>query len=130
MLGLPILAFGVFGLFQVMPDPQGFLVKPEGGGLSPDGTKFMLTLWDSGFAMLTVCITHALAGALVLVNRYVPLALAIHLPVSLQMTLFHIVLDPKTGPAAFMILALNMFLIWVHRESYRRLLVAKAPVNV
>lgn len=82
-------------------------------------------MWNSGFLMPTVCLAHAVAGILLLGNRFVPLALMLHLPVSLQMVLFHLSLDPRTGAIAYLILTLNVFLIWVHQESFSALLQAR-----
>ena len=79
-------------------------------------------MWDSGFIMPTVCATHFAAGVLLLFNRWVPLALALHLPVTIQMNLLHLFLDPKTGGIAYLVLGLNAFLLWVYRQSFAGLL--------
>lgn len=79
--------------------------------------------------MHMVCALHAVTGATLLINRYVPLGLAIHLPVSIQMTLFHIVHDPATGFMAYLILGLNLFLMFAYREAYNPLLRAKHTLS-
>ena len=123
LLGLPLAAFGGIGLVMVFPDPHAAWENQE--AFSGEAKALILAMWDSGFLMPAVCATHLLAGLLLLVNRFVPLALAAHLPVSIQMVLFHLFLDPGTGAIAYMVLALNIFLIGAYREAYRDLLIAK-----
>ncbi|MEM7234598.1 MAG: hypothetical protein AAF517_20635 [Planctomycetota bacterium] len=123
LFGLPLFGFGLMGLIVVRPDPAAFLNQPD--GFSPEGTKLMLALWESGFLMLSVCLAHIVSGGLVLVGRFVPLALVLHLPISVLMVLFHLVLDPRSGGGAYLILPLNLFLLYVHRASFRPLLTPK-----
>lgn len=124
LLALPLTLFGLIGLVSIMPDPQAWWEKQE--GFSPAATAFLLAMWDSGFLMHTVVVTHLVCGVLLLTNWYTPLALAVHLPVSIQMTLFHLFLDPGTGAIAYFVLLLNVSAMAWHRESYSRLLEAKA----
>ena len=123
LLGLPLVAFGGMGLLIVMPDPHAAWENQE--GFSPEATEFILAMWDSGFLMPSVAAIHLVAGLLILCNRLVPLALVIHLPVSIQMVLFHLFLDVKTGVLAYAILALNVLLMVWYRQSYRDLLIPR-----
>jgi hypothetical protein len=128
LLGLSLCAFGAMGLLIVMPDPHAFWVKQE--GFAPESEALILTMWDTGFLMHSVAVTHLVAGLMILFNRFVPLALVIHLPVSIQMTLFHLFLDPGTGMIAYLVLVLNLLLMIAHRAAYRGLLVARTDQTV
>ena len=124
LFGLPLAVFGAMGIIMVMPDPLAAWETQE--GFSPEATKMILVMWESGFLMHTVVIMHVVAVLLVLLNRFVPLALVLHVPVTIQMVLFHCVLEPETGGIAYLLLLLNVFLLLMYRDSYRGLLVAKA----
>ena len=120
LMGLPLLLFGANAFIGFMPMPNE--VSPEEGGFSLPAFTVLNQLWDSGFIMHSVCVAHVLAGAALLVNRFVPLALAIHLPVSLMMSLFHVALEPATGIMAYAILVLNVILMVAYRDAYVALL--------
>lgn len=120
LFGLPLVGFGLIGIITVMPDPQAAWENQD--GFSPKATELILAMWESGYLMHTVAATHLFAGFFVIINRFVPLALAVHLPVSIQMGLFHLFLDPATGVFAFLVLAFNIALIVIYRDSYRELL--------
>ena len=79
LLGLPLALFGGMGLVVIMPDPHAAWENQE--GFSPAATDLLLTLWDTGFLMHSVVLTHLVAGVLIILNRFVPLALAVHLPI-------------------------------------------------
>ena len=127
LLGLPLVLFGAFGFIVVMPDPKAIWENAE--GFDPDAAALLLTMWDSGFLMQSVTLTHLAAGIFILLNRFVPLALLVHLPVSLQMTLFHLCLDPATGAIAYGVLALNLGLLYCYRNSLSPLLEPIVEIN-
>lgn len=123
LFGAPLAGFGAMGLIKVMPDPHAAWKDQE--GFSEEATDLLLTLWDSGFIMPLVCAVHVLVGVLVLANRFVPLALALHLPISLNMVLFHLFLDPGSGLFAYVLMVLNIALLGVRREAFRSLFRAR-----
>ena len=55
------------GLVKIMPDPHAFWENQE--GFSPEATSLILAMWDSGFLMHTVAVTHLVAGVLIIVNN-------------------------------------------------------------
>ncbi|MCB9898139.1 MAG: DoxX family protein [Planctomycetes bacterium] len=123
LLGVPLVVFGAAGLFTVLPDPHAAWEGND--AFAPAAKDLLLALWDSGFLMTSVCVVHLLAGLLLLGNRFVPLALAMHLPVSVEMTLFHLTLDPGTGAMAYAVLLLNLVLIVAYRGAYAGLRTAR-----
>lgn len=126
LMGLPLLVFGAAGIFQFMPIPA--TMPQEESGFPPDAHAFLKHLWDTRF-MHTSCLAHMVAGGLLLANRFVPLALAIHLPVSILMVQFHVVLDLRSGFGAGLILVLNLLLILAHRKSYSALLTPRVALG-
>jgi len=66
--------------------------------------------------------TQTLGGALLLVNRFVPLALALLAPVVVNIILFHLFLAPSGLPIATVVLVLELFLAWSHRAAFRSML--------
>ena len=116
VLGLLFLASGVAGL--VMPTPP----------LPPDATPGMVALFTglSGSFLLTlVKLTEVAVGALLLANRFVPLALVVLAPVTVNIVLVHLLLAPSGLPIALVVLALHLFLGWSYRGAFRGVLGAK-----
>jgi hypothetical protein len=69
--------------------------------------------------------TQALAGALLIVGLYVPLALALLAPILVNIFLFHIFLAPDGIPLAIIVVAIEVFLVWAYRDSYAPMLRAR-----
>ena len=73
-----------------------------------------------------------IAGILLLVGRFVPLALVILGPILVNILLFHLFLDPTHLPTAipgFVCVLLELFLIWAYRLSFRGLFDAAPEVS-
>jgi putative oxidoreductase len=115
LLGLMLVVFGLNKFLQFMPMPP----MPDAAG------EFMGALMKSGYIMVIVAIVEIVGGALLLVNKYQPLILVILFPILLNAFLFHLFLDPAgIGGAAFAI-AMNIFLFFANKESYKSLLNTK-----
>ncbi|WP_415908044.1 hypothetical protein [Oleiharenicola sp. Vm1] len=65
-------------------------------------------------------------GALLLLNRFVPLALVILAPIILNIVLVHASMAPSGLPVATVVLVLELYLAWVHRRAYAPLLAARS----
>lgn len=65
---------------------------------------------------------EVIAGVLLLSNRFVPLALALLAPVVVGITGFHLTLSPASGAAAYLVLALELYLAWAYREAFKPML--------
>ena len=70
--------------------------------------------------------TQLLVGVLLLLNRCVPLALALLAPVVVNIVAFHIFLAPSGLGLALVVLALELYLAWAYRSSYRSMLNPRA----
>ena len=70
--------------------------------------------------------TQLLVGVLLLLNRFVPLALVLIMPVLVNIIAFHIFLAPSgIGPGA-VLMALELYLAWAYRRAYLPMLAARA----
>jgi uncharacterized membrane protein YphA (DoxX/SURF4 family) len=124
LMGLMFLVFGLNGFLHFIPTPK---TMPEGvtaflGGLSATGYMFPLIFG-----------TQALVGALLLANRFVPLALALIAPVIVNIVAFHAFLDRSGAVMAGVVLGLELYLAWAYRKAYLPMLAVRvkpgAPMN-
>ena len=118
LLGLIFFVFGLNGFFLFMPPPPN---------LPPGVVSFMTGMAATRYFFSLLAGTQTLAGALLLANRFVPLALIILAPVIVNIVAFHLFLAPDGLVLALLVLALELYLAWNHRAAYRSLLVARAP---
>ena len=118
LLGLSFFVFGLNGFLNFLPQPKEAM--PEGA------MAFVGVMMKTGYLVQLVAGTQALAGALLLLNRFVPLALALLAPVIVNIIAFHVFLAPSgIGPGA-VVLLLEVYLAWAYRDAYRPMLVARA----
>ena len=68
---------------------------------------------------------EVVAGALLLSNRFVPLALALLAPSVVNIVVFHAVLAPGGLPVAIVVLALELYAAWSYRDAYASMLHAR-----
>jgi hypothetical protein len=69
--------------------------------------------------------TQAIVGALLLANRFVPLALALIAPFLVNSIAFHTFLEPSGRPMAIIFSALELYLVWKYRAAFRPMLAAR-----
>jgi hypothetical protein len=112
--------FFVFGLNGFL----GFLPQPPVTG---PGGAFLGALAATGYMFPLIKGTEVLAGTLLLSNRFVPLALTLLAPVTVNIFLFHALLSPGLAIPVVAI-ALQLFLAYVHRDAYRGVLAARPPL--
>ncbi len=115
------LLFFVFGL-------NGFLnfIPPPAEGLPEAAVAFSAALMKSGYLFQLIKGTEVLVGALLLLNRFVPLALALIAPVVVNIVAFHAFLLPSGMVMTFIVLALELYLAWAYRGAFRSMLVMRA----
>jgi uncharacterized membrane protein YphA (DoxX/SURF4 family) len=118
LMGLAFLTFGFNGFFHFIPEPKNSM--PAGAG------AFLGALMNTGYMIPVIFGTQTLAGALLLINRFVPLALALIAPVIVNIMLFHVFLAPSGIPLAGAVLVSEVFLAWAYRKSYATMLSAVA----
>ena|SRR5687768_7618652 len=113
LLGAIFFVFGLNGFLGFLPQPP----------LSDAGGAFLGALAATGYMFPLIKGTEVLAGALLLGNRFVPLALTLLAPVVVNIFAFHLLLSPGLGLPA-VILALQLYLAWSYRDAYRGVLSA------
>ena len=120
LLGLIFFVFGLNGFLQFIPQPP----MPERAG------AFMGALAATGYMFPLIKGVEVIAGALLLSNRFVPLALALLAPNVVNIVLFHAVLALGGLPIALMVLALELFVAWSYRDAFASMLRARtAPTS-
>jgi uncharacterized membrane protein YphA (DoxX/SURF4 family) len=114
-LGLVFTVFGLNGFFNFLPLPE----------LPAEGGTFLGGLAATGYMFPLIKGTEVVTGVLLLAGRYVPLALTLLAPITVNILLFHIVLAPAPGlPLA--IIAAQIFLAYVHRDQLSPILQARS----
>jgi hypothetical protein len=115
LLGLIFFVFGLNFFLHFLPAPA--MAGPAGA--------FAGALMASGYVMPVVKTVEVIAGALLLGNRFVPLALALLAPIVVGTNGFHMSLAPAAGGAAYLALVLELFLAWNYRHAFAPMLQAK-----
>ncbi len=95
LLGLLFLIFGLNKLLHFIPTP----LPPGLAG------QYLGALFVSHY-LVAVAVLEMIGGALLLANRFVPLALTLLGPVVVNILLFHLLLEPSELGLALMIVAL------------------------
>jgi uncharacterized membrane protein YphA (DoxX/SURF4 family) len=114
LMGLMFFVFGLNGFFHFIPQPK----EPM-----PDGVLALMGgFMQSGYMMPLIFGTQTLVGALLLLNCFVPLALALIAPVIVNIIAFHVFLMPSTIAPGIVVLVLELYLAWSYRRVYRPML--------
>lgn len=117
LMGLAYLVFGLNGFLKFLPEPE--VAMPEGAA------AFAGALFNSGYMFPLIFCTQTLVGALLVVNRFVPLALVLLAPFLVNALAFHVFLERSGLPVVLVFVALEGFLAWSYRAAYRSLLTAR-----
>ena len=90
----------------------------------PEGAAqgYLGGLAGTGYFFPVLKITETVSGAMLLAGMFVPLALILLAPVVVQINLYHLFLDPAGIVLALVILALQLFLAWAYRGSWKGVL--------
>jgi len=114
LLGLLFLVFGLNGFLHFIP------MQPPTGLAG----QYMGALFLSHY-LVVVFVLEAVGGLLLLINRYVPLALVLLGPVIVNIVLFHACLAPAGLPMALFAVALWLVVFAGVRGAFAGLLVQK-----
>jgi putative oxidoreductase len=115
LLGLIFVFFGANGFLQFLPAPP----MPPG----PVG-QFFSVFFQSHW-VLVVSGFQVVAGLLLLVNRYVPLALALLAPILVNIWCYHLLLSMANWPLALVATVLWIFLFVRYFRYFASLFVQK-----
>jgi len=109
ILGLIFLIFGLNGFFQFIP------IK-----MNPEAMEFFAALTATPFFIFLKS-TEVIVGLMLIFNFFVPLALIILAPISINILLFHLFVDRSILPLAIAIVIIHMLEAYGRREAYRSL---------
>jgi uncharacterized membrane protein YphA (DoxX/SURF4 family) len=119
LLGLVFFTFGLDGFLHFVP-------QPDPGTVPPGAMALAGAFVASGYLFPLIKATEVVVGALLLANRFVPLALVILAPVMVNIFLFSAFLAPSGIAMPIVLVALQLVLAWTHRRVYRPILAARA----
>jgi uncharacterized membrane protein YphA (DoxX/SURF4 family) len=117
LLGLIFIVFGLNGFFV-------FITPPEH---TPTGGAFINLLVSTGFIYVEKVLEVA-GGSLLLLNRYVPLGLAILAPIIVNILLYHLFMERYTLMVGVILFLLWAFLAWAYRKNFAPLFERHAEV--
>ncbi|MBN9617628.1 MAG: hypothetical protein BGO25_19365 [Acidobacteriales bacterium 59-55] len=112
LLGLIFLVFGLNGFFHFIP-------MPPPSGLAG---QYMGALFVS-HALVVIFLLEIAGGALLLVNRFVPLALVLLGPVLVNILIFHFLMARAGLPMAFFVTLLWLIVFAGVRRAFRGIFV-------
>lgn len=122
LLGTAFLVFGLNGFLNFIPPPPAETM-PQGA------TAFGAALLHTGYLFQLLKGTEVLAGALLLANRFVPLALAVLAPIVINIFAFHAFLAPDGVIIAALVVTLELYLAWAHRAAFKPMLESRATAT-
>lgn len=117
LYGLGFTVFGLIGLFGPAPDPEK-LPMPE------PAKALFIGMIGSGYMLKLVSATQFVSGVLLLINRFVPLALAFLAPMIVNIVAFHVFAAPEGTVIALFFAAMEVYLAWCYRRVYYPMLAA------
>ncbi|WP_299246297.1 DoxX family protein [uncultured Aquimarina sp.] len=116
------LVFAVFGLNHFV----GFIPHPEMAGAALD---YMSGITATGYFWPFLRTLELLCGLALIFRFYPTLALFILTPITLNIFLFHIFLEPVNIPMAAIMLLLNGFLVYWYWDYYK-LIFTRSPLGL
>lgn len=90
---------------------------------------FAGALMKTGYMFPLIAGTQLLVGVLLLLNRFVPLALVLIMPVLVNIIAYHIFLQPKGIAPGAILMALDLYLAWCYRKAYVPILTPRSAPN-
>ena len=115
LLGLTFLVFGLNGFLNFIPQPKD---------IPQDIMAVTGALMKAGY-MTVVSGTEVLVAVMLLMNRFVPLALALLAPIIVGILTFHIAIAPATIGPGIVVLTIELYLAWAYRGAFRPMLAAR-----
>lgn len=119
IFGLAFLIFGLNGFFNFMANPP----------MSPEAGEFMGALAKTGYFFPMVKAIEVIAGVLILINVFVPFALAFIFPILVGITSIHLFLNPAGIPIMILLHALHGFLVLGYWKYFKSVMSVKSQTE-
>ncbi|HEY1986791.1 MAG TPA: hypothetical protein VGG85_15350 [Terracidiphilus sp.] len=117
LLGLIFLVFGLNIFLQFIPAPP-----PPANSFG----QFQSALFVTHYIHV-VGFFQVLTAILLLINRFVPLALTLLGPVIFNIILTHVLMAPNGLPIAALVTVLWFLVFWTHRSAFSGIFQARVP---
>ena len=118
LLGLIFLVFGLNGFLHFIPSPP----------LSGVAGQFVGALFVSNY-LVVVFLLQIVSAILLLINRYVPLALAVLAPIIVNILLIHTLMAPSGLPLAIIVTVLWILVFLSVRSAFDGLFQPRLPLR-
>jgi putative oxidoreductase len=116
LLGLEFFVFGLNGFLHFIPNPP---MEPS------DMTTFSMLLFRSHY-IVPVLTLQVIGGALLLIGRFIPLALVLLGPIVVNILITHILLQPAGLPPGALAAVLWLVLFYAYRQYFSSIFTANA----
>lgn len=100
---------------------NGYVVLFGFEAFAPTSPAAMQFLGD-GYLLAMEKGVEIIAGILLLIRRYVPLALVVLASIIVNIVAFHIFVDSELLPLAILVALIEVLLTWFYRDSFKGLL--------
>ena len=109
LFGLMMINGGLNKFLQYIPMPQQM---PEAA------TKLMVAFVESGWIMSLLAVVEIIAGVLISIPKTRALGAIMIFPITIGITFFHIFQDASGMIMGFVLLVINLWIIFENREKY------------
>lgn len=116
----------ILGLFLLAMGLNKFLGFLPGMILAPPAAEFMGALAETGYMLRMVGVVEIVSGAMLLSRATAPFATILLAPLSVNVVLFHLFLDPSTIFFAAFVFVSNVILGAYYFDRYRPIFVRSA----
>lgn len=113
ILGLGLLFFGLSKLINLNILPPHIYTG--------EAATFIDSLSNTGYILKVIGIFEIFIGLLLLINKWVPFALLLLAPITVNILFFHLFLDTPGLIIGLVIVILNVILIYKHWKVYKPL---------
>lgn len=111
LMGLMFAFASIVVLFELVPQPE------QTGNVK----IFMDGMAASVYMMTTIKVIELICAVAFLTGKFVPLATVVIFPITVNILLFHVFVEPEELLVAILLMIGNLFLAWHYRNKYKPL---------
>lgn len=111
LMGLMFAFASIVVLFKLVPQPE------QTGNVK----IFMDGMTASVYMMTTIKVIELICAVAFLSGKFVPLATVVIFPITVNILLFHVFVEPEGLLVAILLMIGNLFLAWHYRNKYKPL---------